>query len=329
MSFIKSSPVTHIIIALVFLVSGLTVNLLQLLFFIVLWPLHKELFRKINYYFSYIIYSELVFLSDWWAGVQYYFYVDKDDYNNYFGKEHAIFIINHKYEIDWLTAWVVNDRIGGILGMLLYAEGTRFTKEKQEASIKFARTKGLPELKEHLLPRTKGFSIGLPHFRHNLPAVYNVQIAFRREEKPSLRALLNGQRLEAHVYIERIPIEQVPENDKECDKWMYELYEKKDKMMVSFFNTGDWFKESGVKPLEKFVPPLRYYSLINIILWSILILVPFFYFTFNVLISGNLLHILMLMVPLGLLYVILSKLMSVSEIGKTSSEYGTDKKKTK
>lgn len=64
--------------------------------------------------------------------------------------------------------------------MLLYAEGTRFTKEKQEASIKFARTKGLPELKEHLLPRTKGFSIGLPHFRHNLPAVYNVQIAFRR-----------------------------------------------------------------------------------------------------------------------------------------------------
>nr|AKM28420.1 1-acyl-sn-glycerol-3-phosphate acyltransferase delta [Aphis gossypii] len=382
MSFIKSSPVTHIIIALVFLVSGLTVNLFQLLFFIVLWPLHKELFRKINYYFSYIIYSELVFLSDWWAGVQYYFYVDKDDYNNYFGKEHAIFIINHKYEIDWLTAWVVNDRIGGILGnckafaknslkympvigwawwfgeflflqrdlvkdkytietklktlfeyenpvtMLLYAEGTRFTKEKQEASIKFARTKGLPELKEHLLPRTKGFSIGLPHFRHNLPAVYNVQIAFRREEKPSLRALLNGQRLEAHVYIERIPIEQVPENDKECDKWMYELYEKKDKMMVSFFNTGDWFKESGVKPLEKFVPPLRYYSLINIILWSILILVPFFYFTFNVLISGNLLHILMLMVPLGLLYVVLSKLMSVSEIGKTSSEYGTDKKKT-
>lgn len=63
--------------------------------------------------------------------------------------------------------------------MLLYAEGTRFTKEKQEASVKFARSKGLPELKEHLLPRTKGFSVGLPHFRHNLPAVYNVQLAFK------------------------------------------------------------------------------------------------------------------------------------------------------
>lgn len=63
--------------------------------------------------------------------------------------------------------------------MLLYAEGTRFTKEKYEASVEFAKKRGLPELKEHLLPRTKGFSIGLPHFRNNLPAVYNVQLAFR------------------------------------------------------------------------------------------------------------------------------------------------------
>lgn len=63
--------------------------------------------------------------------------------------------------------------------MLLYAEGTRFTKDKHEASLKFAQSKGLPELQEHLLPRTKGFSIGLPHFRHNLAAVYNVQIAFK------------------------------------------------------------------------------------------------------------------------------------------------------
>lgn len=43
--------------------------------------------------------------------MQYYYYVDKEDYK-YFGKEHAILIINHKYEIDWLTAWAVTDRIG-------------------------------------------------------------------------------------------------------------------------------------------------------------------------------------------------------------------------
>jgi len=31
--------------------------------------------------------------------------------------------------------------------------------------------------------------------------------------------------------MERIPIEQVPEDEKECEKWMYDLFEKK---VISF-----------------------------------------------------------------------------------------------
>ena len=41
----------------------------------------------------------------------------------------------------------------------MFCEGTRFTKAKHEESMKIAREKGLPELKHHLLPRTKGFSL--------------------------------------------------------------------------------------------------------------------------------------------------------------------------
>jgi lysophosphatidic acid acyltransferase / lysophosphatidylinositol acyltransferase len=41
----------------------------------------------------------------------------------------------------------------------MFCEGTRFTKNKWEASMKVAREKGLKELKHHLLPRTKGFSL--------------------------------------------------------------------------------------------------------------------------------------------------------------------------
>lgn len=41
----------------------------------------------------------------------------------------------------------------------MFCEGTRFTKEKHEESMKVARQKGLLELKHHLLPRTKGFSL--------------------------------------------------------------------------------------------------------------------------------------------------------------------------
>lgn len=71
-------------------------------------------------------------------------------------------------------------------------------------------------------------------------------------------------------------------------------------MMVSFFKTGDWFKESGVKPLEKFIAPYRYNCVLNIVFWSIIILVPFFYCAFNILTSGNIFHILLFIVPLGL-----------------------------
>ncbi len=41
----------------------------------------------------------------------------------------------------------------------MFCEGTRFTQTKHDASMKVAREKGLPELKHHLLPRTKGFSM--------------------------------------------------------------------------------------------------------------------------------------------------------------------------
>jgi len=70
--------------------------------------------------------------------------------------------------------------------------------------------------------------------------------------------------------------------------------------MVSFLKTGDWFQESGVKPVAKFIPPRRLNCVINIIFWSLFTLIPFSYLAFTVLMSGNLLHIILLVIPLGL-----------------------------
>lgn len=71
-------------------------------------------------------------------------------------------------------------------------------------------------------------------------------------------------------------------------------------MMVSFVNTGDWFKENDVKPLEKFIPPHSYNCVLNIVFWSLFTLIPFFYFTYKILISGNLFHIILLAIPIVL-----------------------------
>lgn len=54
---------------------------------------------------------------------------------------------------------IIADRvIFAFLQLCVFAEGTRYTKEKHEANLIYARENGLPELKHLLLPRTKGFT---------------------------------------------------------------------------------------------------------------------------------------------------------------------------
>lgn len=48
---------------------------------------------------------------------------------------------------------------------LLYCEGTRFTPKKHQISMEVAESKGLPKLKYHLLPRTKGFWVTVQNLR--------------------------------------------------------------------------------------------------------------------------------------------------------------------
>ena len=61
--------------------------------------------------------------------------------------------------------------------LLLYPEGTRYTKEKHDQSMEFAKEKGLKTLKHLLLPRPKGFheSISCLH-SSNVKAVYDCTV---------------------------------------------------------------------------------------------------------------------------------------------------------
>lgn len=67
--------------------------------------------------------------------------------------------------------------------LLLNAEGTRFTPKKHEASVKFAQERGMTVLKHHLIPRTKGFTASLPTLRGRCPAIYDINLAFKKDSK--------------------------------------------------------------------------------------------------------------------------------------------------
>lgn len=101
----------HLLLFITFAISGLITNLLQLITYVICVILckNRKLFRKINFYFTYVIYGQIEFLSDWWTRGRIRLFVDPDKIQNV-GKSHALIVMNHHYELDWLFGWMVADR---------------------------------------------------------------------------------------------------------------------------------------------------------------------------------------------------------------------------
>ncbi|KAK4485405.1 hypothetical protein RD792_008044 [Penstemon davidsonii] len=100
-----------------FFITGLVVNLIQALCFVVIRPLSKNTYRRINRAVAELLWLELVWLVDWWAGVKIKLYTDSETLK-LMGKEHALVIANHRSDIDWLVGWVFAQR-SGCLGSTL------------------------------------------------------------------------------------------------------------------------------------------------------------------------------------------------------------------
>ncbi|XP_015604950.1 1-acyl-sn-glycerol-3-phosphate acyltransferase gamma [Cephus cinctus] len=382
---LKRSRVVHLMFAITFFTSGLIINFFQFLLYFGLKPFSKHFYRKINYYLCYSFYSQLVFLAEWWSGTDVILYIDKTEFDKYFGNEHGYVLMNHSYEIDWLMGWMFCDRIRMLgnckayakksiqyiptvgwawkfaesiflerswdkdretignqireladypdtMWLLLYAEGTRFTPEKLKACQKFAQERGLPVLKHHLTPRTKGFTASIPHMRGKIGAIYDVQLAFKLSEavKPTMTNLLIGNKVEAHMYMNRIPLDEVPEGEEAAAEWLHRIYQKKDRMAESFSQTGDFFATSGIPRTDIFKLERRYYSLINTVFWAVIVLVPMLYYLVKLLLSGSTIYFFVGVGIIGLFFLLMHKTIGMSEISKSSSSYGAaDAKKVK
>ncbi|XP_014242714.1 1-acyl-sn-glycerol-3-phosphate acyltransferase gamma-like [Cimex lectularius] len=373
---IKRSPVAHLLMTITFFTSAIILNILQGILYYFLRPFWKYAYRKLNYYLCYSLYSQLVFMAEWWSGSDIVVYTDKEVFKKYFGKEHAFLILNHTYDIDWLIGWIFCDRVG-VLGnckayakksiqyvptmgwawkfsesvflernwdkdkdtigrqvaqlcqypdpmfLLLFAEGTRFTEDKHKASVAFATEKGLPILKHHLNPRTKGFTSSLPELRGKVPAIYNIQMCFdpTAPVKPTVMNLLLGKPVLGHMFFERIPVEEVPEKEEDAAQWLRDLYCKKDKMMESFLKTGDYFKTSGVPRVEAIRLNRRPFSIINMSVWAVLTLIPMVYCLTCLLTSGSTVYVSIGLIIISVFFILLYLLIEQTKIDKGSS-YG-------
>ncbi|XP_051937286.1 1-acyl-sn-glycerol-3-phosphate acyltransferase delta isoform X1 [Hippocampus zosterae] len=363
---LKRHFLSHLFICYVFLVSGLIINLLQLCT-LPLWLLNKQLARKFNCRFAYTVSSQLVAALEWWSGTECNLYTDPKSYPLY-GKENAIVVLNHSFEIDFLCGWTFCERFG-VLGsskvlakkelayvpiigwmwyfqeivfckrkweedrktvtqslqnlrdypenywFLLYCEGTRFTTEKHRISMQVAETKGLPKLKYHLLPRTKGFWVTVQNLRGTVAAVYDSTLNFRNNEMPTLLGILSGKKYHADLYVRRIPLDVIPEDESECADWLHKLYQEKDSFQEGYMQTGRY-------PGPIVGSPRRPWSLINWLFWSCLLLYPLGLLFAQLIISGSVTTILCTVVLCTAASVGVRWMIGQTEINR-SSNYGS------
>uniref|UniRef100_A0A8C0AIN3 1-acylglycerol-3-phosphate O-acyltransferase 3 n=1 Tax=Bos mutus grunniens TaxID=30521 RepID=A0A8C0AIN3_BOSMU len=312
LAFLKTQFVVHLLIGFVFVVSGLVINSIQLCT-LVLWPVNKQLYRRLNCRLAYSLWSQLVMLLEWWSCTECTLFTDQATVDT-FGKEHAVIILNHNFEIDFLCGWTMCERFG-VLGsskvlakrellyvpligwtwyfleivfckrkweedrdtvikglkslanypkymwFLLYCEGTRFTEKKHRVSMEVAASKGLPVLKYHLLPRTKGFTTAVQCLRGTVTAVYDVTLNFRGNKNPSLLGILYGKKYEADMCVRRFPLEEIPLDEKEAAQWLHKLYQEKDALQ-------EIYNQKGVFPGQQFKPTRRPWTLLNFLFWA-------------------------------------------------------------
>ena len=204
-----------------------------------------------------------------------------------------------------------------IVTLLLLCEGTRFTKEKHEASNAIARKKGIPELKHHLLPRTKGFVHSMHTLKGRIPAMIDMTIGFNKNyAKPTFESIIQGKKCEAEIYMRRIPLEDVPtDTDEECAEWLHKLYREKDEIYEHFEQNGTF--KIGTRFYLKKKPT----DLIIWFLWAFTLSIPLLYGVVHIITSGSLTLQLGAVVACFLLYKGVFAMIDVSNIEKSSS-YG-------
>ncbi|CAF4182815.1 unnamed protein product, partial [Adineta steineri] len=364
---IQSLIPIQIFIGYCFCVSGFLVNFIQLLSKIIIWPFHKQLYRRINYYLGTLLWSQLTFIYTWWADSDVTVFVDPKDLE-YLKHEYALNLVNHRYEIDWLVGLVTAQKLG-ILGgskivgksslslipivgwswyftesiflrrvwesdkrilehdiqqlisgypdnynfnFLMACEGTRFTEKKRSESMKYAKEKNLPELKYHILPRTRGFTLILQGAKGKIPGVYNFMLAFTKDSaSPKFRTLLKGRKCNAQLYVKRIPVSEIPyEDEKKCGQWLQELFQEKDRIYDHFVQ-NDTFDGLG---LPKVTLNRTYYDILIECFWLVIIGVPSLKWFLQFLLVSTWFAKMMFVLVIILGYVIIQGMINMSVI---------------
>ncbi|XP_071835531.1 1-acyl-sn-glycerol-3-phosphate acyltransferase epsilon-like [Apostichopus japonicus] len=173
--------------------------------------------------------------------------------------------------------------------MIVYPEGTRFKPKEPGlllASRQFAENQGLPVLHQVLSPRYKATYLMVQGLKGHAQAIYDVTIAYSgdlfrmpdgtilRETAPSMGDFLSGKCKQVHIHLRRIPMDGIPDDENEFQRWLHGVFQDKDKMLLDFYSASP--EKQGRLHGEGHSSPLSIMSTLPAFLFSCGLMVPVF-----------------------------------------------------
>jgi len=98
------------IMGISFILSGVFINFIQAILWLTLKPFNIKLYNQCMYYCVYAVWGQLLYLAEWWSSSTCAIYTDDETWDK-LGKEKAILLLNHSYEVDWLISWLMCEQI--------------------------------------------------------------------------------------------------------------------------------------------------------------------------------------------------------------------------
>uniref|UniRef100_A0A803V5M7 1-acylglycerol-3-phosphate O-acyltransferase 5 n=1 Tax=Ficedula albicollis TaxID=59894 RepID=A0A803V5M7_FICAL len=134
--------------------------------------------------------------------------------------------------------------------LVIFPEGTRYNPEIPKViadSQSFAEKEGLAILKHVLTPRVKATHVAIDTMKDYLDAVYDVTVAYegtvdhkgQRKLAPSMTEFLCKECPRVHIFIDRIELKDIPEEQMYMRRWLHERFEVKDKLLIEFYDAKD------------------------------------------------------------------------------------------
>jgi len=213
--------------------------------------------------------------------------------------------------------------------LVLYAEGTRFSKEKHEASEQFAREKNYESLKHHIQPRPTGFTEVvkvLKAVKDQEVPLYDMTVKLVGDTDRKMSEVIARKPVVFHCFIRRIRPEVVPEGA-EAD-WLRDLYQEKDKRFQILKETDTLdnyvpsFPAAGTVAKEQKLPkPVL--SKYMYWFWFMTVLPVFFYVAYRIMMSSLIGLLLGISVPI-ICQVLTNRIIRSGDM-KSSSAYGLKK----